>query len=449
MQSPLQAVPAVLFTAFIIYQFVCFDTTLAQQKTVSNATVQEIKLLSFNAWNESMNVNNGEHKVLNAILASGADVVGLSEAEEEFGNTIAEKLHWFKTINSDNSLLSRFPIKKTWKSITGAGAEIIIDNNKKIAVHTVHLTYTPYGPYTACLDEADYTKIYDDEESSGRVAEITHALTAIHAYVQDGTPTFLLGDLNSPSHLDWIEATAEQHCWYAVEWPVTVKVEEDGLFDSYRQLHPDPASDPGITWSPIYEEWLYGSGKPEPMDRIDFIFFTDVGVQVLNSDVFTVGALEQYPRHLQNQWPSDHCAVLATFAVETGAPVVNQPVAKFYASTPAIAEGGTVQFTDISTNAPTAWSWTFAGGTPDQSTLQNPLVTYNSAGDFAVTLIAANADGSDTTKVNKLIKVEKITLPPQLVLNKKVYSLDPVISPVLSGLPCGCMSTVPRRQERA
>jgi uncharacterized repeat protein (TIGR02543 family) len=76
------------------------------------------------------------------------------------------------------------------------------------------------------------------------------------------------------------------------------------------------------------------------------------------------------------------------------------PVADFTASSTSIVVGDTVNFTDLSTNTPTSWSWTFAGGTPGSSTAQNPSITYNTAGTFDVSLTATNAQGSDSeTKV--------------------------------------------------
>ncbi|MEZ5029787.1 MAG: PKD domain-containing protein [Saprospiraceae bacterium] len=55
----------------------------------------------------------------------------------------------------------------------------------------------------------------------------------------------------------------------------------------------------------------------------------------------------------------------------------------------------TVNFTDQSTNNPDSWFWTFPGGTPSFSTLQNPTVTYATKGLYSVTLEVSNLAGSD------------------------------------------------------
>ncbi|MBN4066172.1 PKD domain-containing protein, partial [Candidatus Amoebophilus asiaticus] len=44
----------------------------------------------------------------------------------------------------------------------------------------------------------------------------------------------------------------------------------------------------------------------------------------------------------------------------------------------------------------TSYDWTFENGTPSTSSQQNITVTYNSVGDWLVTLIVSNANGSDT-----------------------------------------------------
>jgi len=80
--------------------------------------------------------------------------------------------------------------------------------------------------------------------------------------------------------------------------------------------------------------------------------------------------------------------------VEGVAPEI--PVADFTADITTVNKGGSVQFTDVSTGSPTSWSWTFTGGTPATSTLQNPSVTYNTVGTYTVELTATNVTGSDS-----------------------------------------------------
>ena len=71
------------------------------------------------------------------------------------------------------------------------------------------------------------------------------------------------------------------------------------------------------------------------------------------------------------------------------------PIPLYTAGQPTIGcPGLQVQYTDTSALAPTAWSWTFPGGTPGTSTARNPLVTYNTAGHFGVTLSVSNAGGT-------------------------------------------------------
>ncbi|MEC4004735.1 T9SS type A sorting domain-containing protein [Flavobacterium sp. SUN052] len=81
------------------------------------------------------------------------------------------------------------------------------------------------------------------------------------------------------------------------------------------------------------------------------------------------------------------------------------PVASFTASAIEICVGQSVTFTDTSTNIPSAWTWTFTGGTPNSSTVQNPVITYNTAGSYAVTLVAANYNGTGTVTLNSYINV--------------------------------------------
>jgi|GEM_PF-343605 len=81
------------------------------------------------------------------------------------------------------------------------------------------------------------------------------------------------------------------------------------------------------------------------------------------------------------------------------------PVADFAAGATTIFEDKTVNFTDLSTNSPTSWAWSFEGGSPATSTQQNPTINYATAGVYSVTLTATNAAGNDTE-----VKTDYITV---------------------------------------
>lgn len=74
--------------------------------------------------------------------------------------------------------------------------------------------------------------------------------------------------------------------------------------------------------------------------------------------------------------------------------VADVPTANFSSDKQEVLLGGEVNFTDLSTNFPTSWSWTFEGGDPNTSTVRNPKLNYNVPGVYKVTLVATNSLGS-------------------------------------------------------
>ena len=90
-----------------------------------------------------------------------------------------------------------------------------------------------------------------------------------------------------------------------------------------------------------------------------------------------------------------------------GAPA---PVANFSGTPTSGVAPLSVAFTDLSTNAPTAWLWNFGdGGT---STLKNPTHVYSTAGNYTVTLQATNSAGSNTSTKTNYISVTSAPVAP-------------------------------------
>jgi PKD repeat protein len=80
--------------------------------------------------------------------------------------------------------------------------------------------------------------------------------------------------------------------------------------------------------------------------------------------------------------------------------------AAFTSNATTICHGASVQFTDQSQGNPTSWSWSFPGGTPASSNLQNPAVTYSTPGVYDVTLTVFRQSINSTISMPGYITVE-------------------------------------------
>lgn len=151
---------------------------------------------------------------------------------------------------------------------------------------------------------------------------------------------------------------------------------------------------------------------------------TDVGVYYKNNSVAWTAFMTNLPnvsvRDLEIHYGSSKIRA-ATFGRGLwesdlyNSVVAIAPVADFSASNTTIVAGQSITFTDLSVNTPTSWKWTFTGGTPATSTLQNPSVLYSTPGVYTVKLKVANSVGSDSiTKTSYIIA----TLPGGITCKK-------------------------------
>jgi GH25 family lysozyme M1 (1,4-beta-N-acetylmuramidase) len=76
--------------------------------------------------------------------------------------------------------------------------------------------------------------------------------------------------------------------------------------------------------------------------------------------------------------------------------------------------GMTVKFTDksTSTGSITGWNWTFTGGTPSSSTLQNPSIVYNTPGTYSVKEVVKSTAGNDSITKTTYIHVNTTSALP-------------------------------------
>jgi HAD superfamily hydrolase (TIGR01509 family) len=282
-------------------------TPAALRAMVTRERPYELRVLTWNLWLGGSKVDDHRAKQLKAITEAGADVVGLQETGGTAAEELAEALGWYHHRAGENlGVISRHPIIARFGDpdvgfYGAAGVRIAVGEGREVDVWTCHLDYTPYGPYESAYDGLPAADLIAHE--GVRLAQMRDALGRIAEVGDDAVPVVLVGDFNSPSHLDWPD----------VEWPVTKAAADAGLFDSYREVHPDPVAEPGHTWSPIHPVNEDGSGRAEPQDRIDYVLHR--GLDVLDSRTFVVGTPSAWPDVSGNCWPSDHAAVLTVFAV--------------------------------------------------------------------------------------------------------------------------------------
>lgn len=269
-----------------------------------------LTVMSWNLWLGGSQVEDHRAKQLKAIVDSGADVVGLQETAGTAAQELAEALGWHHHRAGENlGVLSRHPITARFGDpdvgfYGAAGVRIAVAPGREVDVWTAHLHYTPYGPYEAAFDGLPADGLIAHEEV--RLAQMRDALHRIAEVSSEGVPVVLVGDFNCPSHLDRPD----------VAWPVTKAAEEAGLRDSFREAHPDPAAVPGHTWSPVHPVHEDGSGRPEPQDRIDYVLHR--GLTVRDARTLVTGSPRPWPDVADNDWPSDHAAVVTAFVLPPG-----------------------------------------------------------------------------------------------------------------------------------
>lgn len=118
------------------------------------------------------------------------------------------------------------------------------------------------------------------------------------------------------------------------------------------------------------------------------------------------------------------------------------PTAAFTSSADSVCINGCFNFTDLSTNSPASWAWTFTGGNPSSSSAQNPTgICYSTAGTFSVTLITSNLNGSDTATATVIVstctgilennEAGKISITPNPFLTEAVLNISHLPSHIL------------------
>lgn len=370
--------------------------------------------LYYTAWGNGINVNMGYYPY--GVGASNPVMTGNYTGNGEYDLNSANT----NTTLSGNSLYSslvnwtstQYP-SNTFYASKPPGAKIVVRKN---AYEPGRANITVYNWSLSATVSVDVSAIL----AAGQAYEVRNAQDWFGAPVAtgtyDGTPlTLPMTGLTQATPVGWPAPPAS-----GPEFNVFVLLPKSGAPGSSA---PDP---------------LF-SVNPNPASAGQAVQFNDASLNSPTSWSWNFGDSASTSNTSTAQNPAHVFAAAGTYTVRLTAtngsgsasttntvtvnPAAAAPVPAFSYSPSAPATNQSVQFTDISTGAPTAWSWTFGDGSA--STVQSPTHVYAAAGTFTVTLKASNASGSASAS-----KSVTVTAPASAAPDPH-FSINP--NPALSG----------------
>ncbi|KAG0212969.1 hypothetical protein BGX33_003241 [Mortierella sp. NVP41] len=263
----------------------------------------ELRIMSFNIWNGGLSGGFPIERTAQAILASGADVVGLQECSTVPVNgrrrymlpeLIKHLPGWYYSDQKLRStsegprnpwgVVSKFPIVNTTE--LGFGVKIQLNNHRHpetepsyiglpesqypstrrsrtsssslqgndtrfMYLFNCHLYYFPYQPFQLLkipYDNQPFLNTAEEAIDSCRATrgkEMEAILGEIRkvAEQEKDVSIFFTGDFNEPSHLDWTPLSVLAGLQpIPVQWPMTEMAYKAGLVDLWRAYRPHTCS---------------------------------------------------------------------------------------------------------------------------------------------------------------------------------------------------------------
>ena len=164
-------------------------------------------------------------------------------------------------------------------------------------------------------------------------------------------------------------------------------------------ITPDPVADFTSTTNGLTVDVQAADPQPGTTYSWDY---GDSGTGTGDSDVYTYAAPGTYTVSLT---ATNLCGSVTTTQSVTVEEIVLAPTASFTTSEVSGCAPLEVQFTSTSTGDNLDYAWTFSGGNPANSTLQNPIVIFNQSETVTAQLTVSNGAGSDMTSQNVTVVV--------------------------------------------
>ena len=291
----------------------------------------ELTVMSFNIWGAGTNDNKSIDETVAVIKAVNPDIIGIQETKPEpdpcdadncmptakssVTEVLAKALGYYyydqKAVNPAlwaNGILSRYPIGKPTKNDLGVEVDV---NGRKVMAYNIHFIDFPYQPYQLLNIEYGPAPFLKTAAEAVESAKKTRG-PALDLIEQDmkaaegADATFLFGDFNEPSHIDWNDAAVKAGLQpMVVAYPTTLRIESWGFVDLFRAAWPDVVAKPAFTWTPSSEP----SAKDDHHDRIDFTFGRAKDLKILKAGI--VGEKAPEADIVVTPWPSDHRSTMA------------------------------------------------------------------------------------------------------------------------------------------
>ena len=303
--------------------------------------------------------SSGPIQLAKSIAALNSNIVMLSETGDEMTNTLRAAMSaqydtWSSVNDNDNGILSRFPIIESSRG--NYYVKAVIDTGYgKVAVYSVHLDYLSEASFlprgyggaakSGVTSEYGWNKIPSGpitdlqiiravNMNSDRYSTMSEIVNDAEIEIQKGREIIIGGDFNEPSGLDWTATTGSkfQHNNVSYDFDTHKLLRDNGYIDTYRTLHPNPITHPGITWPgelngiPVLEV-VYESDA-DVRDRIDFVYYKSNQNLTLNSakivgSKYSINKSQTVPDNTDDDmitpagtWYSDHKGVFVTFRID-------------------------------------------------------------------------------------------------------------------------------------
>jgi len=307
------------------------QTALSDQNPVTAARTGQLSVLSFNIWGGGLNEGKSIDETVAAIRAADADIVGLQEVTaegeictaedceptgESVAADLARALGYYcyeqkkvSAANWNNAILSRYPIIRATPNDLGVAIDVA---GRTVNAFNIHLTDFPYQPYQLLrIEYGDAPYLNSAEQAIESASQARQpALDLLFEDIETVDPaetSFIFGDFNEPSHLDWTQSAVDAgNQPLVVAFPTAMAVENKGFIDAMRAVSPDEVARPAFTWTP-------NTSRADPNDhhdRIDYVFVRGENISI--QSVAIVGEKSPEADIVVQPWPSDHRAVKVT-----------------------------------------------------------------------------------------------------------------------------------------